>query len=173
MSLAALKETDSLEINSQFASLFLSSTWKLIEKENRSEEENLRMIGYAHASLIHIRQLSDYTSADLSAGYWQVSRAYALIGEVGLAKLYGEKSLELTSCDDFFNRAFAHEAIARAEMIARNFLEMDEQLVSARQCLSLLHDQSKAKWLTSNLKSISRSQSPLAPSTSLDFSEAS
>ncbi len=153
--MSASSTNDDLKTHSHFAASCFNVAWDLIDKEIRTEEEDLRMLDLVHSSLWHWRERSDCAPSNLAIGYWQAARVYALIKEANLARLYGKKSLELTEDSDFFNRAFAHEAIARAEMIAENKKAMVEHLERARQLADNIGDEKEAAWLEQNLETIS------------------
>jgi hypothetical protein len=137
-----------------FSAECFNATWELIEKENRTEDDDRLMIDLAHASVWHWRRRSDCKLANLAIGYWQLARVYALVKEANLARSYGQKVLELTGELDFFNRAFAHEAIARAEMVAGNAGAMNQHLEAARELAGRIADEGDAAWLRKNLGTI-------------------
>ena len=56
--------------------------WELIDKPERTPAENEQMILYALASLWHWTQRPDCSTTNLSIGYWQAARVYALAGEM-------------------------------------------------------------------------------------------
>jgi len=147
-------ESDASPAHAHFSASCFNEAWKLIDMDERSEEQNLSMIDLVHASIWHWRQRKDCTSANLSIGYWQASRAYALIGEAKLARYYGEKSLELTGEGDLINRAFAHEAIARAEMVAGNKEAMGRHLDQAKQLAGTITDAEDRAWVVQNLETV-------------------
>lgn len=144
-----------LKTHSHFAAACFNAAWDDIDKEHRTEEDALRMLDAAHASLWHWRQRSDCTPENLAIGYWQLARVYALLQEANLARRYGLKSLELTPEGDCFNRAFAHEAIARAEGVAGNRDAMAQHLTLARQFADQIADEKDAAWVRQNLDTIS------------------
>ena len=94
------------------ASLF-NHVWDLMEKKNRTIEENDRMIHAAHASRYH---WANGEPVNLARGEWQVSRVYSIQGRSEPALYHARRSLQI--CKDNrigdFDLAFAYEAIARA-----------------------------------------------------------
>lgn len=93
--------------------------WTLIDKTNRSPEDVEDMILLAHASLWHWKQRQDCKPVNLSIGYWQVSRVYALADEYEMARLFGEKCLKVGRGNQLppFYLGYAYEALARAEAL--------------------------------------------------------
>src|SRR4026208_1633757 len=76
-----------------FSADCFNRTWTLIERPNRSPEEDEQMLLLSLASLWHWTQREDCSDQNLSIGYWQVSRVYALRGEGQSALRYGESCL--------------------------------------------------------------------------------
>ena len=95
-------------------------TWDLIDKKDRTEDDNLNMIHSAHASRFHWGKIG--TSLNFARGEWQISRVYTLLGMSESALYHGEKSLVycLENHIGDFDLAFAYEAIARAHMIRKD-----------------------------------------------------
>ena len=60
------------------------------------------MIQGTMASLWHWTQREDCTAKNLSIGYWQVARVYALAGEPDNARKYAQHCLDITPTDDAF-----------------------------------------------------------------------
>ncbi len=99
-----------------FAMDFHRQTWELLEKQDRSRFDDVRMLDYAHASLAHWRAIG--TAARQQRAEWLVSRVYAVLGEGVQALKHAQICHELLqnnademNASDF---AFAYEAIARA-----------------------------------------------------------
>jgi tetratricopeptide (TPR) repeat protein len=88
--------------------------WTLLEKEDRTVEEDDRMLHMAHASRYHWGQIG--TVENRSRGEWQCSRVYAVLGRAEPAMHHAKRTLEI--CQEHgigdFDLAFAYEALARA-----------------------------------------------------------
>ena len=97
-----------------FSADCFNRVWTLLEKPDRTPEEGERMISLAHASLAHWRERPDCTARNLSVGCWQVSRAYAVVGQPENARRYGQLCLEFSAGEGPFYLGYAHEALARA-----------------------------------------------------------
>lgn len=91
-----------------------NSTWDLIEKKNRSLEDNLRMIHMAHASRYHWGEIG--TELEFARGEWQISRVYSIVNCPERALFHANMSLNYCISANIhdFDRAFAYEAIARS-----------------------------------------------------------
>jgi DNA-binding transcriptional MerR regulator len=98
-----------------------NATWTLIEKENRSRDEDDAMLHMAHASRHHWAA-SGTDAAHLARGEWQCSRVYAILGRPEPSLHHAQRVLDL--CQEHgigdFDLAFAYEALARGHAIAGN-----------------------------------------------------
>ena len=137
-----------------FSATCFNKTWEFMDKSSRTEEENLAMLQTAMTSLWHWTQREDATPQNLSVGYWQVSRVFALLGQAEFARRYAEASLKNgESCAPFYI-GFAYEALARAEMVAGNKPRMNEYLAKAKEFAEKIEDAEDREVLTGDLQSI-------------------
>ena len=117
-----------------FSAECFNEVWDLLDLEGRSDDDTERMIHLAHASFWHWLERPDATPQNTAVGYWQLARVYAAAGAPGRAVHYGNKCLEVSSVgsiDPFFS-AYAHEAIARAELIRSHVDDAKQHLDAAR-----------------------------------------
>jgi hypothetical protein len=105
-----------------FAIRFNVQTWDLLEKAERTEEEDELMVYSAQASCRH--WLEAGTGVNHQRGEWMISRVYAVLGLGGAAVAHAQRCLELTEehadLVEDFDRAFAYESLARAYAVAGN-----------------------------------------------------
>ena len=68
----------------------------------------------------HWTQRPDCTSTNLSIGYWQTARIYALLGQAENARRYAQMCFEVSQQPGVkpFFLAYAYEALAQAEAAA-------------------------------------------------------
>jgi DNA-binding transcriptional MerR regulator len=101
------------------AELF-NKTWTMMEKPERTAEENDEMIHCAHASAYHWIQVG--TAANRSRSEWQCSRVHAILGQVEQALWHARRCLEIVQEDPEAMKDWdlpaAYEAMARAHMVA-------------------------------------------------------
>lgn len=118
-----------------FSTACFNQAWGLIDKSNRSPEEDEEMIRLNQASIYHWTQRDDCTDRNLSVGYWQSARIYALLNRGEEARRYADYSLKYAEGEPAFYRGYAYEALARAEKCmgdedtAQSFLQKAEQLL--------------------------------------------
>ncbi len=93
-----------------------NATWDLID----SREDDDLMLHTAHASAYHWSQAPECRPENRARSHWLVSRVSALAGLPDAARFHAEACLYW--CDEHglqdWDRAFAHEALARAARIA-------------------------------------------------------
>ncbi|MEN6338970.1 MAG: hypothetical protein ABFD03_02460 [Clostridiaceae bacterium] len=96
------------------AKTLFNETWDLIDKPDRTNEDNITMLHKAHASCFLWREAN--SPVNNARGEWQVSRVYSLLGMGQPALLHGKYSLSLCLENGIggFDLAFGYEAVARA-----------------------------------------------------------
>ena len=106
------------EIHRKFAVDLFNFVWELLNKPERSLEENDRMLHAAHASRYHWEQAGG--PVNLVRGEWQVSRVYAVLNRAEPALYHARRCLDICKQNQIgdFDLAYAYEALARAAYIA-------------------------------------------------------
>ena len=139
-----------------FSADCFNNTWGLIDKANRTPEEDEQMLLLAMASVWHWTKREDHTPTNLSVGFWQVSRVHALRRNPDEARRYGLLALESAKQGeaDAFTLGYAYEALARAESVAGNAKKTAEYLSDAQQAADQVEDQEAKSWLLDDLKTI-------------------
>ena len=97
---------------------FYNRTWSLIEKRDRTEDEDVEMLASTYASLLHWRKVGNAQNHAISD--WQVSRVYAVLHRPAESMKCAKRALAICESNtvESWCTAFAHEAIARAAAIA-------------------------------------------------------
>ncbi len=98
------------------AELF-NGVWTLLEKADRTVEDDDRMVHMAHASRYHWGQVG--TPVNRSRGEWQCSRVYAVLGRAEPALHHARRGLEICQANGIadWDLAFAYESLARASAV--------------------------------------------------------
>jgi hypothetical protein len=95
-------------------------TWSLLDLETRTQEQDDEMLHAAHASGFHWGRVGQ--PVNRARAEWQCSRVYAVLGRAEPALHHGRRSLEICRAHEDeleeFDLPFAHEALARAQLIA-------------------------------------------------------
>jgi DNA-binding transcriptional MerR regulator len=102
------------------AAQLFNETWRLLEKENRTRDDDDRMIHTAHASRYHWGQVPTATPANMARGEWQVSRVYAVLGRAEPAIHHARRVVDICTGNGIgdWDLAFSYEALARAYAVA-------------------------------------------------------
>jgi tetratricopeptide (TPR) repeat protein len=121
------------EARLHFAVDFHSKTWELLDKSERTQDEDERLVDYAHASLAHWRSAG--TAVRHQRGEWMLARVYAVIGEPKLALKHAYRCAEILQANSSemndFDFAFSYEAVARAYAADGDRLEAERFLQKA------------------------------------------
>ncbi|PBC67476.1 DNA-binding transcriptional MerR regulator [Streptomyces sp. TLI_235] len=114
-----------------------NGVWRLLEKEDRSAEEDDRMLHMAHASRHHWGQVGQ--PVNLSRGEWQCSRVYSVLGRAEPALYHARRGLEICRAHGIgdWDLAFAHESVARAHGVAG---DREQARVWTEQALAAAED---------------------------------
>jgi hypothetical protein len=131
-----------------------NDTWDLIDKKDRTIEDDLKMIHTAHASRFHWGEIG--TPLEFARGEWQISRVYSLLGRSESALYHGNCSLKYCKDNNIgdFDLAFAYEAIARAYMTLDDKKSMQEYLDYAKEACNSIKDNGDKEYTLSELASI-------------------
>jgi len=123
------------EAQLHFAKQFNGKTWGLLDKKERSPEEDELLVDYAHASLAHWRAAG--TGVHLQRGAWMLARVYTILGNAQLALGNAERCLELTEQHkgdlSDFDFTFANECMARAQALSRDQAEVQKYIQLAQK----------------------------------------
>ena len=130
-------------------------TWNLLEKEGRNDREDARMISFAHASLYHWRKSHKYKPINEQRGQWLLSHVYAVLGKSKEALSYAKKTQKLTIEQDLkdSDRAYAYEALARANAAIGAKYECLKNLWNAQVVVSDISNEEDKKYFISLLES--------------------
>lgn len=139
-----------------FSAECFNHAWDLMDKPLRTPAEDEEMTRLSLASTWHWTQRPDCTQTNLSIGYWQTSRIYAMLGRAGFARRYGQLSLEASRGEGVppFYLGYAYEALARAESVAGDQGKRDEYLARARQAADTVPDPEAKAQLLADLDTI-------------------
>ena len=125
-----------------FAKGFNGKTWELLDKEERTREEDELLVDYAHASLAHWRAAG--TGAHLQRGTWMLARVNTILGNAQMALQHARRCLELTEQHkdqlSDFDFAFAYECMARAQALAGNRAEAQKYVDMADKAGAAIQD---------------------------------
>ena len=147
---------DQAAVNRFYAVNCYNRAWDLMDKPNRSFQEDQEMIMLSMASLWHWTQREDCTPTNLSIGYWQLSRVYVLLGQGENARQYAQVCLDCSRNGGVapFFLGYAFEAMARAEALMGNTLEMQKNLEGARRLAARVSEDEDREQLLGDLDTV-------------------
>ena len=130
--------------------------WDLINKSERTPEENEQMLRLSLASHWHWTQRADCTQENVSIAYWQTSRVYAVLGQAENARRYARLCFEVSSGGDvpLWCLGYAYEALARTELVAGDLTSMSEYLREALGVAEAITDPETRQMLLADLETI-------------------
>lgn len=109
-----------------FSAQCFNRAWDLIDLDACTPEQDEEMLQLSRASFWHWSQIEDCTNTNLSIAYWQISRVYAILGRGFEARRYAKMCLEVSQRQGVgvFYLAYSYQALARAEMVAKDHTKM-------------------------------------------------
>ena len=137
-----------------FSADCFNRTWALIENTDRTDAETEAMVLCALASLWHWTQRPGCTDRNLSIGHWQVSRACAAAGQAENALRHAQRSLAFAQGSAPYYVGSAHEAVARAALLANDRATFRAHLDKARACAAAVSDAEERQSLEQDLRSL-------------------
>jgi hypothetical protein len=149
----AEKKTSKEEHKKLAVDLF-NLTWTLLDKEERTEEEDDKMVHAAHASRFHWGEIG--TPLEFERGEWQISRVYSVLKRSEPALHHAKRCLELCKANSIgdFDVAFAYEAVARAHAIAGNKSECEKYTKLAKEAGEQIKKKEDRNYFFSEVKTI-------------------
>jgi hypothetical protein len=110
-------------------------TWTLLDKQDRTREEDDEMLSAAFASAFHWLHAEGAGPENRARSEWQISRVYAMLGRGEPAVHHAQRCLDhcLDNGIGDWDLAFAYEALARAHRVAGNDEQHRRNLELARE----------------------------------------
>ena len=134
-----------------------NGTWRLIDLDERTPEQVDEMIHAAHAARHHWAA-SGGTKAHLARGEWQCARVYATLARAEPALWHAQRCLEL--CEEGgegfedWDLGAAHEAMARALLVADQQEDAMRHAALARKALAAVEDEEDRQIIAADLDSL-------------------
>ncbi len=144
------------ESHRKFAIDCFNSTWNLLDKNERTLDDDARMIHMAHASRYHWGEIG--TTKNFARGDWQISRVYAVLGLGKNALKYAKHCICLCIENDIgdFDLAFAYEAAARAYVVLGDIPMSDQHLQLARKAGDAIAKEEDKEYFFSELETLNQ-----------------
>jgi len=128
--------------------------WTLLEKADRTPDEDEQMLNAAHASRYHWGIVG--SAKQFSIGDWQISRVYAVLKRNEPALYHATRALRWAESGDVgpFFVAYGYEAMARACAVAGDRAGMERNIGAARELAALIPEQKDRAQLENDLATI-------------------
>lgn len=138
----------------KFAADCFNQTWELLDKENRSKDDDLLMIHTAHASRYHWEKIGE--PVNFARGDWQISRVYAVLGFGVMSYKYAQRCLKWCEKEKLsdFDWAFAYEGLARASSVSGDIAKVGGYIMLAKDATETIEKEEDKAYLLSELKTI-------------------
>jgi DNA-binding transcriptional MerR regulator len=135
------------------ADLF-NHTWTLLEKPDRTSNEDDEMIHAAHASRFHWGEVGE--PANLARGEWQCARVYSVLGRAEPALYHARRCLEINQANGStdWDLAAAYEAMARAYLTAGDAEQVAAWKAKAVEALDGIADKEEREIIESDIATL-------------------
>jgi hypothetical protein len=142
------------ELHKKFAVDLFNLTWNLLDKKDRTIEENDKMVHAAHASRYHWGEIG--TPLEFERGEWQISRVYSVLKRSEPALYHAKRCHEICQKNNIgdFDIAFAYEALARAYAVAGMKDQCRENLELASKAGQQIKKEDDRNYFLGELKTI-------------------
>jgi hypothetical protein len=142
------------EEHKKFAVGLFNLTWSLLDKKDRTREEDDKMIHAAHASRFHWGEIG--TPVHFERGEWQISRVYSVLKRSEPALYHAQRCLEICKENNIadFDIAFAYEALARAYAVAGQKTECKKYIELAEKAGEQIKEKGDRDYFLGELKTI-------------------
>ena len=152
--MAKSKRYTEQECHKKFATDLFNQTWRLLDKTDRTEEEDEQMVHAAHASRFHWGEVG--TAVHAERGEWQISRVYSVLKRPQQALHHAQRCLAI--CQEHgikdFDIAFAHEAMARAYAVAEDSAQCEMHIQLAKKAGLQIEEKEDRDLFLSELETI-------------------
>ena len=131
-------------------------TWTLLEKEDRTRDDDDELLNTTHASAYHWSRAAGTGPQNAARSQWQISRVNAVLGRGDAALYHAERCLELCTENGIgdWDLAAAYEAVARAHKVAGNEAEYRRNLELGREALTQIANEEDREHIAEDLEAL-------------------
>ena len=134
-----------------------NATWTMLDKQQRTVDEDDAMLHMAHASAHHWRsEGSGATANNLARSEWQVSRVYSVLRRPEPAGYHARRCLEICQANGIgdWDIGYAYEALARASAVADDLDAARSWLAQAQSAAQHIAEDEERQLLLTDLQTI-------------------
>jgi hypothetical protein len=145
------------EFHEKVAKETFNLVWDLLDKKDRTKDDELQMIHAAHASRFHWGKIGE--PLQFERGEWQISRVYSVLNIPQQALYHAQQCLDICKVNGIadFDIAFAYEALARAYSLIEDSDAYEENLKLAKEAGNQIENDDNKSYFFSELETISKS----------------
>jgi len=142
------------ECHKKFAVDFFNLVWSLLDKKDRTKEEDDKMVHAVHASRFHWGEVG--SAVNIARGEWQISRVYSVLNMPESALHHAKRCLEICKENIIgdFDLAFAYEAMARAYAVAGEKSEVEKYIKLAKEAGEKIKEKEDSDLFFSDLETV-------------------
>ena len=109
-------------------------TWNLLDKKDRNENDDKRMLFFAKASLYHWRKSPHYKPVNEQRGQWLISHVLAVLNRGEESLVYAKACMDITMKESLkdFDLAYAYESKARSYAAIGDSEKMNKCFLKAK-----------------------------------------
>jgi len=128
--------------------------WSLLDKKDRTKQEDDKMVHAVHASRFHWGEIG--TPVEFERGEWQISRVYSVLNRPQSALYHAETCLGICKENNIgdFDIAFAYEAMARAHAVAGDKSDCEKYIKLAKEAGEQIEKKEDKDLFFNDLKTI-------------------
>ena len=133
-----------------------NNTWTLLEKEDRTRDDDDELLNMTHASAYHWSLASGAGPQNAARSQWQISRVNAVLGRGSAALYHAERCLEHCTENQIgdWDLAAAYEAVARAHKAMGNDAEFRRNLELGRAALAQIANEHDREHIEEDLDTL-------------------
>ncbi len=142
-----------MDIIAEAKKLF-NETWDLLDKTDRTPEDDITMLHKAHTSCYLWRSAEN--PVNNARGEWQVSHVYSILNMGVPALLHGKQSLGLCLDNGIgdLDLVFGYEAVARACSVLGNLDQAKENITKGLAACEAVTDENDRNYARGELENI-------------------
>jgi hypothetical protein len=149
-------ESVDAKLHRKIAIDLFNHTWALIERQDRTPDDDAEMVNAAHTSRWHWSRSAGCEPKNLAIAEWQISHVYAISQRAEPARHHARQSLQICrkhGLGDYL-LAYAYEALARGAAVAGDDVDCEEWLEKAWAAAQEVGDPQTRERLETDLGSV-------------------
>lgn len=144
--------SEMIEFHKNLGIEYFNATWQLIDKTDRTPEDDYNMILTAQASRFHWGFAG--TQVEFQTGDWLISKVYYILGHKEECMFTAKRCLDICVGENIggFNLAFAYESMARAYKLNDNIEKFNQYQEIALEKARLIENDDDRSYTISEIE---------------------